>query len=226
MSDEEVIEVEKHISSYYFEIFDMIMQIIEEAEREWELVEKKKELMRIIRELRRMKLITKEEEEEMLDRISEQMETALEVMRRKGVVYEHVAGTLIQIVELKRNAYIGEAILQYLKELEERVKWTNGFEHEKINRLIDEYNATLSALKKVWKLLDIPCKEMTYYMKTTTVFNYTTLQFETKTIVYWYGTLQALKESVRCLRSYVESFINWKKKKSKELLVEVIAGAQ
>ncbi len=192
MYDDDIIEVPKEISSHYLEVYGMISRIIEEAEREFELVEKKKIVMTIIRELRRKRLITKEEEEEILEKITEQLDDAFETLRRKGIIYQHIAGTLIQIVELHRNAYIGEAVLSYLKELEEEAKWTRSWEHSRIEKLMDEYNATLSALRKVWKLLDIPCPEAEYYV---------TYWAESWKTVNWEKTRNALRTVIRCLRS-------------------------
>ena len=212
---------EKDITDHYLETYKMISEIIEEAEEEFELVEKKRIVMTAIRELRRKRLISRKEEEEMLKKISEQLEDVFEVLRRKGVVYQHIAGTLIQIVELHRNAYVGEAVLSYLKELEEKVEWTSSWEHSKIEKLMDEYNATLSALKKVWKLLDIPCPEVGYKMREYIVFSIEEGKFVKKEEIDWEQTLKALETVTRCLRSWVESFVRWRRNKLEKLIEEL-----
>jgi len=169
-------------------------------------------VMTAIRELRRKRLISKKEEEGMLKKITEQLEDVFEVLRRKGVVYQHIAGTLIQIVELNRNAYVGEFVLSYLKELEERAEWTYSWETSKIQELMDEYNAALSTLKKVWKLLEIPCPKAGYYVQQDYLLGGERVE--------WHKTLDALKEEIRCLRSWVESSVRWRRNNRLEKLIE------
>jgi len=204
---------EKDITDHYLETYKMISRVIEEAEEEFEAVEKKKIVMAAIRELRRKRLISKKEEEGMLKKITEQLEDVFEVLRRKGVVYQHIAGTLIQIVELNRNAYVGESVLSYLEELEERVWQTYSEEKSKIQKLMDEYNAALSALKKVWKLLEIPCPKAGYYVQQDYLLG--------EKRVNWYETLNALREGIRCLRSWVESFVRWRRSRLEKLMEEL-----
>ena len=204
---------EKDITGHYLETYKMISRVIEEAEEEFEAVEKKKIVMTAIKELRRKRLISRKEEEEMLKKITEQLEDVFEVLRRKGVIYQHIAGTLIQIVELNRNAYVGESVLSYLKELEEKAWWTYSWEKSKIQELMDEYNAALSALKKVWKLLDIPCPKAGYYVQRDYLLG--------EGRVKWHETLDALREEIRCLRSWVESFVRWRRSRSERLIEEL-----
>ena len=203
--DRETIELPKEITEHYVQITHMVKSVIEIAEKEFEILRKKKV---VLRELTRLEKMTNIDMSKAKKLVIEQAQLSLEILRRRGVINEHLYGYLIQVIEIERNAFIGKIVLGYLRNLQRKVKETWSSEHEKIRDLMDEYNAILNTLKKKFKLLEIPCKEATYEIDFFSILlNQLLLGKQAEPVIDWYKTLKTLERRLDCLIDFIESII-------------------
>lgn len=208
--DRETIELPKEITTYYIQYLNMVEDIVGRAEKEYEIVRLKK---LVLRELTRLERMTGKDLSKAKKTVIEQAKLTLEVLRRQGVIDEHLYGYLIQKIEIDRNAFIAKMVIKYLKNVQEELRNMIGIDKDKIKHLMDEYNAILDTLKKRFKLIEIPCQEAVYMIDELfySLFG--------KDVVDWERTRRALEVRVRCLIDFLESIIEAVEEEEERILL-------
>jgi len=189
-----------------------IEQIVERASKEFELVKKKR---LVIRELKRLKKLGIETDKA-IKLVKEQKELNLEVLRREGVIDVHTYGYLIQAIELERDKLIAEVLEPYVRWLRTEAYSCSSWDEDKILGILKRTNVLVNILKRRMKFIDYPGEQIEIAYKLEWGFN-ANLQFGLWLKIDYLKTLKRVRFELDSIYSWLLSILSAKS----EILLEI-----